>query len=93
MIKSLFTAAAILAFVAPTAQAGVREDIEVAIKYNPADLETTKGAESVTKSVAAQARKACKITVGVSQVSRLDRQCMTEVVEAAMTKINEKAAG
>ena len=89
MIKSMLTAAAIIAVLAPGASADIRENFDVEITYNTATLEAN--ATVVKRSIVRQARRACAIKTA-DRIKRIDAVCVDEIVEAALNKINAKVA-
>jgi len=84
MIKSILTAATVIALVSPAASAGTHETIEVVISYDTAQVETSV----VKQSIKEQAREACTLDTTGSRLNRVDTECVTEIVEKALTKIN-----
>ncbi|WP_299550733.1 UrcA family protein [uncultured Tateyamaria sp.] len=88
MIKSIFTAAALLATLAPAATAETRESFSVEIVYNANAL--TTDAVKVERSIEKQARRACIVTY--THIKRVDADCVDGIVTAALSKINETSA-
>ena len=88
MIKSIFTVAALLATLAPTATAETREDFSVEIVYSADAL--AADAVQVERSIEKQARRAC--AVAYTRIKRVDEACVDAVVTSALNKINEISA-
>ena len=92
MIKSILTATALVIAMTPVAAADSREEIEVTIAYNAAELTTEAGTKAVTRSIREQARDACQTNLSGSRVQRVDETCVAELVEAALEEISEQSA-
>jgi hypothetical protein len=85
MIKSVFTAAAVLALIAPNAMADSRDTFDVEITYSESQL-------NVEQAIEAQARDACTYVEIGSYIKRIDTDCVAEIIENAKTGIQEKYA-
>ncbi len=92
MMKSILSATALVMALTPVAAAESREEFEVTIAYNAAELITEAGTEAVTRSIREQARDACRVELSGSRVQRVDETCVADLVEAALEEITEQSA-
>lgn len=92
MIKTIVSCAIALSFVAPTAIAETRENIEVTIDYAIANSSTPTSIDSLIVSVEEQARDACAVSVSGSHIAQIDTDCVIDVTNKAIAKISDKHA-
>lgn len=79
---------AVAGILLPTA-AHADQTVTTEIVFEPAKLETAEGAKYVYTDIRRQARSVCKVgKVGYSMIERTDYDCMADLVDQAVGKID-----
>jgi len=87
MIKSIFTAAALLATLAPAATAQTAK-FEATITYD----NQVSNVQTLRREVVTQAERACRVSDRRSIAQGINFKCVDEIVEAAMAQISQQRA-
>ncbi|MEL6830931.1 MAG: UrcA family protein [Pseudomonadota bacterium] len=79
---------AVAGIILPTA-AHADQTVTTEIAFDRTQLETAQGARTVYSEIRRQARSACKVQkVGYSAIAATDFNCMADLVDQAVGKIN-----